>query len=92
MHLGLAIAPTLKEILEDDLSRNENHVKNRPFSQFNQFPPSLGNRSHFPVHPDPVEFQHSPTVIKASQKACNQIAKVNENDIKPITIEATLID
>lgn len=32
-----------------------------------------------------------PRVRKASQKACNKIAKVKENDMKPITIDARLI-
>jgi len=31
-------------------------------------------------------------VLKASQKACNQIAKVKEKDMNPITTEARLID
>ena len=31
-------------------------------------------------------------VMKASQKACNQMASVNENDTKPMAIDAMLIE
>jgi hypothetical protein len=37
-------------------------------------------------------IQYSPIVKKASQNACNQMAKVKENDIKPITMEAMLTE